>query len=135
MKELTNGGAKVAIEITGRGQGLDMVLDCMAKFGRVALLGCTRNSDFSIDYYRKVHGPGITLVGAHTIARPKFESSEGWWTEHDDAHAILKLIRHKRIDFKRLIEEVHSPTEAPEVYTRLATEKFFPIIQFDWNLI
>lgn len=135
VKELTNGGAKVAIEITGRGQGLDMVLDCMAKFGRVALLGCTRNSDFSIDYYRKVHGPGITLVGAHTIARPKFESSEGWWTEHDDAHAILKLIRHKRIDFKRLIEEVHSPAEAPEVYTRLATEKFFPIIQFDWNLI
>ena len=78
IKELTDGGANVAIEITGKGQGLDMVLDCMKPFGRVALLGCTRNSDFSIDYYRKVHGPGITLVGAHTQARPKSDSSAGW---------------------------------------------------------
>ena len=69
-KELTGGGVKVAIEVTGNGKALDLVLDCMAKFGRVALLGCTRRSDFTIDYYRKVHGPGITLVGAHTMARP-----------------------------------------------------------------
>lgn len=133
VKALTNGGAKVAIEITGKGQGLDMVLDCMAKFGRVALLGCTRSSNFSIDYYRKVHGPGITLVGAHTMARPKFESSEGWWTERDDAQVILKMLRYGRLDLARLIEEVHSPKEAPEVYTRLATECCFPIIQFDWE--
>ena len=40
----------------------------------------TRHSDFNIDYYRKVHGPGITLIGAHTNARPKSESHPGWWT-------------------------------------------------------
>ena len=135
VKAVTNGGVHVAIEITGKGQGLDMVLDCMAKFGRVALLGCTRSSDFTIDYYRKVHWPGITLIGAHTMARPNFESSEGWWTEKDDAGAILNLIKYKRLNFKRLIEEVHSPSECTEVYNRLATEKFFPIIQFDWNKI
>ena len=67
VKRLTGGGVKVAIEVTGNGKALDGVLDCMARFGRVALLGCTRNSDFTIDYYRKVHGPGVTLVGAHTM--------------------------------------------------------------------
>lgn len=36
VRRLTNGGVKVALEVTGRGQGLDMVLDCMADFGRVA---------------------------------------------------------------------------------------------------
>ena len=133
VKSLTDGGVKVAIEITGRGSGLDMVLDCMARFGRVALLGCTRDSDFSIDYYRKVHGPGITLVGAHTVARPKVESSNGWWTERDDTNALLELIRYGRLNLKQLIEEVHSPMEAPAIYTRLATEKFFPIVQFDWE--
>ena len=133
VKRLTNGGAKVAIEVTGKGQGLDMVLDCMARFGRVALLGCTRSSDFSIDYYRKVHGPGITLIGAHTNARPKLESSAGWWTERDDALAILSLIQYGRLDLKRLIEEVYSPNEAPAVYTRLANEPSFPIVQFDWE--
>lgn len=63
VKEVTGGGANVAIEVTGLGAGLNTTLDCMAKFGRVALLGCTRNSDFSIDYYRKVHIPGITQIG------------------------------------------------------------------------
>ena len=133
VKRLTNGGAQVALEITGNGKGLDGVLDCMAKFGRVALLGCTRSSDFTIDYYRKVHGPGITLVGAHTVARPKNDSSNGWWTEADDAQAILRLLATGRLNFASLIEETHSPVEAPEVYHRLATEKFFPIVQFDWE--
>lgn len=133
VKEVTGGGAKVAIEVTGKGQGLDMVLDCMAKFGRVALLGCTRNSDFTIDYYRKVHTPGITLVGAHTSARPNVESYEGWWTQSDDMKATLRLISLGRFDVKSLIDETHTPDKAPEIYARLAKNPTFPIVQFDWR--
>ena len=132
-KMLTNGGAKVAIEVTGKGQGLDMVLDCMRKFGRIALLGCTRDANFTIDYYRKVHCPGITMIGAHTMARPKNDSSEGWWCERDDALAILELIRHGRLELATLVGEVHAPSEAPEVFTRLANDRDFPIVQFDWE--
>ena len=134
-KELSGGGVKVALEITGKGQGLDMVLDCMARFGRVALLGCTRSSDFSIDYYRKVHGPGITLVGAHTMARPKVESSEGWWTEKDDAEAIIKLSELGRLNLSALVEDVISPLAAPEIYAKLAKNPAFPIVQVDWTQI
>ena len=135
VKEVTGGGANVAIEVTGKGQGLDMVLDCMARFGRVALLGCTRNSDFTIDYYRKVHNPGITLVGAHTSARPNIESHEGWWTQADDMKAVIKLTEMGRLHLTELIEETHSPEEAFEVYTRLANEPSFPMVQFDWRLL
>ena len=134
-KALTGGGADVAIEVTGKGAGLDGVLDCMKKFGRVALLGCTRSSDFTIDYYRKVHGPGITLIGAHTIARPKCESHGGWWTERDDALAAIKLIEMGRLDVASMISEIYQPSDAPAVYTRLANEPIFPIVQFDWSLI
>ena len=133
VKELTCGGAKVAIEVTGLGSGLDMVLDCMARFGRIALLGCTRKSDFSIDYYRKVHCPGITMVGAHTMARPKLESSEDAWTELDDAEALIRMVELGRLDIKVLIEETYSPENAPEVYDRLAKNSAFPIVQFDWR--
>lgn len=133
VKRLTNGGAKVALEITGKGQGLDMVLDVMARLGRVALLGCTRNSDFSIDYYRKVHGPGISLIGAHTAARPLVESAAGLWTERDDALAVLTLVKHGRLSLASLVEEVHPASDAAAVYTRLATEKSFPIVEFDWS--
>ena len=134
-KKLTDGGAKVGIEVTGIGAGLDGILDCMAQKGRVALLGCTRNSDFTIDYYRKVHGPGITLVGAHTCARSNHDSSNGWWTERDDFEAIMKLTKMGRINLSSLIEETHSPNEATEVFTRLACDKTFPLVQFDWRIL
>jgi len=132
-KRLTGGGANVAIEVTGNGGALDGVLDCMARFGRVALLGCTRDSNFTIDYYRKVHGPGITLVGAHTNARPKNESHSGWWTHRDDLQAVKKLYECGRLEFASMVEETHSPAECGEVYARLARESAFPLVQFDWR--
>ena len=133
VKEVTGGGVNVAIEVSGVGAGLDGALDCMKRFGRVALLGCTRDKEFTIDYYKKVHGPGISLIGAHTNARPKLESSRGMWTTHDDVMALQKLHSLGRLDLSSLVEEVHSPNAAPEVYHRLATEKSFPLVQFDWG--
>lgn len=136
VKAVTNGGAKVAIEVTGVGAGLDGALDCMAKFGRVALLGCTRNSDFTIDYYRKVHGPGITLVGAHTIARPEELSYPGYFTHVDDIKASLALCAGGRLELESMIKETHSPADCTEVYTRLVNDRNFPVlVQFDWNKI
>lgn len=136
VKEITGGGVNVCIEVTGLGAGLIQALDCMKRFGRVALLGCTRSSKFEIDYYGKVHGPGISLIGAHTNARPNTESSAGMWTDEDDLKAVLKLIQGKRLNFKDMISEIHSPEEAPAVFGRLATDKNFPIgVLFDWKKI
>ncbi|MFA7636386.1 MAG: zinc-binding alcohol dehydrogenase [Monoglobales bacterium] len=133
VRTACGGGVKVAIEVTGNGKALDMVLDCMAPLGRVSLLGCTRESDFTIDYYKKVHDPGISLIGAHTMARPDIESSPGLWTTYDDMVAISKLVKYGRLEFSSLIAEIHSPEEAHEVFTRLANEKAFPVVQFDWS--
>ncbi len=133
VKRYTDGGVKAAIEVTGNGGALDTVLDCMAEFGRIALLGCTRDPNFTIDYYRKIHGRGITLVGAHTLARPKHESSDGWWTQRDDALAALELMKYGRFNLDDMVEETYRPEDAPEVYTRLANEPSFPITQFNWE--
>lgn len=134
VEKITNGGVNVAIEVTGLGTGLNQVLDCMAKMGRVALLGCTRKSDFTVDYYHKVHGKGVSLIGAHTFARPYWESSPGLWTQSDDKKAFLNLIKYKRIKAENIISEVHSPIDAPKVFLRLAEDKNFPIgVLFDWT--
>lgn len=136
VNKLTNGGVNVCIEVTGLGIGLVQALDCMKWMGRVALLGCTRSSKFEIDYYGKVHGRGITLIGAHTMARPKTESSASLWTDADDMRAVLDLIVGKRLNFKDMICEMHSPEEAQAVYTRLANERNFPIgVLFDWRKV
>lgn len=132
-KKLTKGGVNVGIEVTGVGPALNGMLDCMARFGRVALLGCTRNSDFTVDYYRKVHGPGISLIGAHTMARPQQDSRDGWWSQKDDIRALKKLTELGRIHLAAMIDETHEPDEAVEVYHRLVTDKTFPLVQFDWR--
>lgn len=105
VKAVTGGGVNTAIEVTGQGAGLNETLDCMARFGRVALLGCTRESDFTVDYYRKVHAPGISLIGAHTMARPNNESYPGYFTTADDMKTVLKLCANKRINIKNIIEK------------------------------
>ena len=136
VKELSSGGVNVCIEVTGLGIGLIQALDCMKRMGRVALLGCTRSSKFEIDYYGKVHGRGISLIGAHTMARPKIESSAGLWTDADDLRTLLSLTLGGRLNFKDMIFEIHSPEEAQTVYNRLANEKNFPVgVLFDWNKI
>ena len=117
VKTVTNGGANVAIEVTGNGGGLNGVLGCMKKYGRVALLGCTRHSDFSVDYYHKVHGSGIALIGAHTAAKPNAESYPGYWTTHDDVMAMQRLYQCGRLTLSDLAEETYSPVNAPKVYT------------------
>lgn len=134
VKNASYGGVNVCIEVTGLGIGLDQALDCMKQFGRIALLGCTRNSDFTIDYYNKVHAPGIQLIGAHTMARPKVESYPGYWNEIDDITALLNLIKGGRLNFKDIIFEINKPEDCGEVYTRLVNDKNFPIgVLFDWR--
>jgi len=126
-------GPRVVIEVTGVGAALDQALDAVAPYARIALLGCTRNSNFTIDYYHKVHGRGVTIVGAHTLARCERESAPGWWTERDDALAFLRLLSLGRISLEGFTDEVHAPTECGEVFARLATGVPFPNVQFDWQ--
>ncbi|MBQ7604527.1 MAG: zinc-binding alcohol dehydrogenase [Clostridia bacterium] len=137
VKEVSQGGVNVAVEVTGVGAGLDEALDCMARFGRIALLGCTRESNFNIDYYTKIHSPGITLIGAHTKARPAFDSSPGWFTQPDDIRSVLRLISMGRVVFSDLIKErKYSPSECGMLYDKIINDRHFPtLVQFDWNLL
>ena len=136
VTKLSEGGVNVCIEVTGLGIGLIQALDCMKKMGRVALLGCTRSSKFEIDYYGKVHGKGVSLIGAHTMARPKVESSAGLWTDIDDLKTILAFAKGKRINIGDMIFELHSPKDANEVYNRLVSDRSFPIgVLFDWSKV
>jgi 2-desacetyl-2-hydroxyethyl bacteriochlorophyllide A dehydrogenase len=128
------GRINAAIEVTGRGEGFIETLDCMARFGRIALLGCTRDPNFTVDYYKKIHYPGITVIGAHTQARPSEESYPGYWTHRDDIAALLRLRKGGRLNFAQMINEIHPPENAPEVYRRLAENRDFPIgLLFDWT--
>lgn len=134
VKAVTEGhGANCVIEVTGNPDALNTALLCTARFGRVALLGCTRVPT-TVNFYNDVHFPGITLVGAHTMARPDHESSKGWWTTQDDCRAALRLLHAGKLNVDNLIQEQHAPIDCGEVYERLATDKTFPIgVVWDWT--
>ena len=116
------------------GVALKQALDVVAPMGRVSLLGCTRVSDTPIDYYQKVHRPGVEIIGAHTNARPVHESYTHHWTHRDDIVALMDLVAGGRIDMSKMLSEIHAPEDAPAVFRRLAENKDFPIgVAFRWK--
>lgn len=136
VKEVTKGkGVNACVEVTGVSAAMNQALECASQQGRISLLGCTRVSDSSVDYYQQVHRPGIKLIGAHNFVRPKFESYPHHWTHHDDCRAILDMISAKRVQVMPIVSRICNPEDASEVYKELAkNHSEFPIgTVFDWR--
>ena len=137
IREITCGqGANGVVEVTGAASALQQALTYVAREGRVSLLGCTRVSDAPIDFYQHVHQRGVSLIGAHTHVRPRYESKPGYWTEKDDFRTLLALLARKKLRIRPIVSEIVSPAKAEVVYKRLAETKHPPIgIVFDWKQI
>jgi threonine dehydrogenase-like Zn-dependent dehydrogenase len=137
VKELTGGkGINATVEVTGNSFAMKQALECASRLGRISLLGCTRVSDCSIDYYNLVHRPGVKLIGAHNFIRPVHESYPHHWTHHDDCRTILKLIKTGRVNVSQIISEIFNPEDASNIYNRLVNDKDFPAgVVFDWNMV
>lgn len=135
VKEVTNGkGVNGCVEVTGVSKAMNQALECASWMGRISLLGCTRVSDSTVDYYQQVHRPGVKLIGAHNFVRPKYESYPHHWTHHDDCNAILDMIAAKRIQVEPIISRIESPVNAAQIYNELCDNKNFPIgTVFDWR--
>lgn len=135
VKKATKGkGVNGCVEVTGISIAMRQALECSAREGRISLLGCTRVSDCSVDYYAQVHRPGVKLIGAHNMVRPKVDSRPHCWTHHDDCRAILDLIAAGRLDTRAIISRVVKPETAPEIYGQLCNDKNSPMgTVFDWR--
>lgn len=137
LKDITNSrGPRAIIEVTGASSALKQALQIVAPQGRVILLGCTRIADDPIDFYRYVHHPGVSIVGAHTFIRPEKDSYPGYWTYNDDHRVLLELIKDGRLKVKPIISEIVCPKDASNIYSRLAKDPCAPLgILFDWKLM
>jgi 2-desacetyl-2-hydroxyethyl bacteriochlorophyllide A dehydrogenase len=137
VKGVTKGaGVRATVEVTGVSAALQQALQCAARQGRISLLGCTRVSDCAVDFYSQVHQPGVKLIGAHNMVRPKVDSYPHHWTHHDDCRAILELIGAKRIQVAPIVSRVVSPEAAPEIYSQLCGDPEFPMgTVFDWSQV
>ncbi len=136
MKVTSGKGVRATVEVTGVSAAMHKALECASWMGRISLLGCTRVSDCSVDYYQQVHRPGVKLIGAHNFIRPKVESYPHHWTHQDDCKAILNMISAGRVQVAPIVSRVVSPTEAPTIYDQLCDDPNFPMgTVFDWRNI
>jgi threonine dehydrogenase-like Zn-dependent dehydrogenase len=137
VREATKGkNVNAVIEVSGAAKALNQSLASSARQGRIVLLGCTRVSDTSIDFYKDVHRTGISIIGAHTFVRPDRDSYPGYWTHQDDSRTVLGLLSAGRLNVSPMISEVVSPEQASRVYTRLMEQEHAPLgIVFDWTKI
>ena len=137
VKNVTGGkGVRATVEVTGVSAAMKQALECASWMGRISLLGCTRVSDCSVDYYQQVHRPGVKLIGAHNFVRPKVESYPHHWTHQDDCKAILDLIGAGRLQVAPIVSRVVSPEDCAEIYNQLCDNPSFPMgTVFDWRNI
>lgn len=137
VQELTQGRMINAnVEVTGSARALKQALSVASYRGRISLTGCTRVSDCPIDFYSEVHRPGIQLIGAHNWVRPTDDSSEGYWTRHDDFRAMLGFLENGKLQVKPMIHRVASPADCGVIYHDLCSNDKMPLgFAFDWSAI
>ncbi|MGQ9690332.1 MAG: zinc-dependent alcohol dehydrogenase [Thermoproteota archaeon] len=135
ISDITTGkGANVVIEATGNPEAIPTALKLAGDYGRVVILGSPRGES-RIDFYNNVHRHGITIIGAHERTRPRYESSHGWWTQHDDSSLILRLISRGLLRVRDLITLRMSFQRAGEAYDKLVKSKGEVLgIILDWRM-
>jgi len=127
-------GCDSVIEVTGNPQAVVQGLGLTARFGRFALVGCNRTPTENIDFYNLVHRPGITVLGAHNMARPQNERRPGVWTMPEDMEVLLRFLSVGRLKSRPLLTRVASPAEASEIYERIYARDLDLLgVVFDWR--
>ncbi|MBP5531606.1 MAG: zinc-binding dehydrogenase [Lentisphaeria bacterium] len=135
IAELTRGRkCDSVVEVTGNPQAVVQGLELTARFGRIALVGCNRTPTEKIDFYNLVHRPGITVIGAHNMARPGGDRRPGVWTMREDMAVLLRYLAAGRLDSRSLVTGIADPASAPEVYARLMARDPEQLgVVFDWK--
>ena len=120
LDRITGGrGVAVVIEATGHPPVVNTAFQLAAWRGRVVLLASTRGETERVNFYRDVHGKGLTVLGAHNSVRPRHDSSPNFWTLRDDWELSLQLIAHSRIVVAPLITHRMPGIQATEAYQLL----------------
>ena len=84
--------------------------------------------------------PGIAELPEYSVPVPQagevvVRTVRSTISAGDDLAAILRLVDTGRLSLDEMIEEIHSPVAAPELYAKLTRQKFFPLVQFDWDAL
>lgn len=134
LRDRTGGrGFDVVVDATGFPDAAGLAMAAAATGGRVVLLGSTRGLS-TVNLYEDVHCRGLVLIGAHNQARPREDSTPGFWTQQRDMECIVGLLADGRLDVDPLITDRVAPSQAPELYRRVADwDPAVVAVVIDWS--
>ena len=134
IRSLTGTGCSSVIEVTGDPQAVIRGLQLTAPGGRISLVGCSRTATEKVDFYNLVHRPGISVLGAHNMARPQQDNLPGIWTMKNDMKTLLRFMAAGRIKSTHLLDLIADPEDAPHIYERIFNRDPDLLgVVFDWN--
>ncbi len=113
----------VVLEATGVADAVHDALALAGYRGRVVLLASTRGITQEVNFYQEIHRRGVVVIGAHNNTRPKHESSQAYWTEHDDWDAALRFMAAGRLLVDPLTTDTIPAAEAPRGYELLRSDR------------
>jgi threonine dehydrogenase-like Zn-dependent dehydrogenase len=121
LERATEGrGPAVVIEATGSPAAVNESFALAGEAARVVLLASTRGVT-EANFYRDVHRTGLVVLGAHASARPRHESSPGFWTLDDDTRCALRLLHAGRLHLRPLTTGVFPAENALQAYEALTS--------------
>jgi len=120
LKTLTAGGPQVVFEATGAHEPVAIACQAARRHGRVVLLASTR-AEGPFNFYRDVHSPGLTLLGAHAWSVPERQSQPGAWIMDEDMDCFQRLLEDGRVRLDPLVTERVPAERAVAAYEAMLT--------------
>lgn len=129
VKEATGGsGVDMAIDLTGVPEVQNMAVLCVNKLGRVVYLGIShRPLSYSAQVVDDILRKQLIITGSWNSFSQPFPGRE--WTES------IRLLEEGKLSSKYMISHRLSLDDAPAIFHKIATEKFFfnKIMFFPWG--
>jgi len=134
IDELTGGRmADVVYDITGHPDVFASALALVRRSGKFVLLGDTgapSKQHLTSDLITR----GIRIIGAHEGLAPKQSSEYAYCDQAKMSALFFRYLEQGRMQVSDLITHRFLPTEAPEVYRMLITDRSSAMgVIFDWS--
>lgn len=134
IREITDGRMlDVIFDITGLPMVLSSATKLVRKLGKVVLLG--DNTQPSKQFLGpNVVSDSVSILGIHGSMCTDVANEFNRWTWEEMSSLFFDLIKDKRINVKKLVQNTFSPKEAEKVYGWLKDEKPETTgVIFDWS--
>jgi threonine dehydrogenase-like Zn-dependent dehydrogenase len=134
VKAMTDGrGADVVYDVTGHPAVFTAALALPRRFGKVILLG-DAGTPSEQRLTSDVITRGLRIIGAHDNNPPPAGTDHLWWSHKNMARLFFTYLQRRQMEVGSLVTHRHAPTDAPECYEALATDRSGALgVLFDWE--